>query len=47
MKQKSFAAAVRREDIVRGAEDLGVPLDEHIQFVIDSIQPVAAELGLV
>ena len=47
MKQKSFAAAVRREDIMRGAEDLGVPLDEHIQFCIDSIQPVAAELGLV
>ena len=47
MKQKSFAAAVSREDIVRGAEDLGVPLDEHIQFVIDSMQPVAEQLGLV
>jgi putative nucleotidyltransferase with HDIG domain len=46
LKQKSFAAAVSREDIARGADDLGVPLDEHIQFVIDSMQPVAAELGL-
>jgi putative nucleotidyltransferase with HDIG domain len=46
MKQKSFAAAVSREDIVRGAEDLGVPLDEHIQFVIESMQSVAGELGL-
>ena len=47
LKQKSFAAAVSREDIARGAEDLGIPLDEHIQFVIDSLQPVAADLGLV
>ena len=46
MKQKSFAAAVNREDIVRGAEDLGVPLDEHIQFVIDAMAEQAAMLGL-
>jgi putative nucleotidyltransferase with HDIG domain len=46
MKQKSFAAAVKREDIVRGAEDLGVPLDEHIQFVIDAMAANSAELGL-
>ena len=46
LKQKSFAAAVSRDDITRGAADLGVPLDEHIQFVIDSLQPVAATLGL-
>jgi putative nucleotidyltransferase with HDIG domain len=46
MKQKSFAAAVRREDIVRGAEDLGVPLDEHIQFVIDAMAAQATQLGL-
>lgn len=37
MKQKSFAASIKREDIVRGAEDLGVDLNEHIQFVIDSL----------
>jgi putative nucleotidyltransferase with HDIG domain len=46
MKQKSFAAAVNREDIVRGAEDLGVELSEHIQFVIDALVPHADALGL-
>lgn len=46
MKQKSFAAAVNREDIVRGAEDLGVELSEHIQFVIDALVPHAEALGL-
>ncbi|MCP4190583.1 MAG: HDIG domain-containing protein [Planctomycetaceae bacterium] len=45
MKQKSFAAAVNREEIIRGAEDLGEPLDEHIQFVIDAMIPIASELG--
>ncbi len=47
MKQKSFAAAVRREDITSGAADLGVELDEHIQFVIDAMSQKAAELGLL
>lgn len=47
MKQKSFAANVRREDIVRGADDLGVSLDEHIEFVVAAMQNVANELGLV
>lgn len=45
-KQKSFAAAINRDDIVRGAEDLGVPLDEHIQFVVDAMAGIAGELGL-
>ena len=45
MKQKSFAAAVNRDDIVRGAEDLGVELAEHIQFVIDAMASVAERLG--
>jgi putative nucleotidyltransferase with HDIG domain len=45
-KQKSFAAAINRDDIVRGAADLGVPLEEHIQFVADAMAGVAAELGL-
>lgn len=45
MKQKSFAAAVSREDIVRGAEDLGEPLDNHIQFVIDAMIEISAPLG--
>jgi putative nucleotidyltransferase with HDIG domain len=46
MKQKSFAAAVHREDIVRGAEDLGVELNEHIQFLIDAMGQQAETLGL-
>lgn len=46
LKQKSFAAAVNREDIVRGAADLGVDLDEHIQFVIDALTSTASELDL-
>jgi putative nucleotidyltransferase with HDIG domain len=46
LKQKSFAAAVNREDIDRGAADLGVDLDEHIQFVTDAMTSIAAELGL-
>ena len=45
MKQKSFAAAVRREDIEKGAELLGLPLDEHITQVITAMQSVAAPLG--
>ena len=46
MKQASFAAAVNRDDIIRGAADLGVELDEHIVFVISALQPIAAELDL-
>ena len=46
LKQKSFAAAVNREDIVNGAEDLGVELNEHIQFMIDAMTSVELELGL-
>jgi putative nucleotidyltransferase with HDIG domain len=46
MKQKSFAAAVKREDIEKGAELLGLPLDEHIAHVIIAMQGVAKELGL-
>ncbi len=34
LKQKSFTASVSREDIVRGANELGVDLDEHIDFVV-------------
>lgn len=45
-RQKSFAAAINRDDIVRGAEDLGVALEEHVQFEIDAMAEVAAELGL-
>jgi putative nucleotidyltransferase with HDIG domain len=46
MKQKSFAAAVNRDDIERGARDLGVDLTEHIQFVIDAMATEADALGL-
>lgn len=47
MKDKAFARAVRREDIVAGAEALGVPLDEHISFVIQAMTDSAGELGLL
>jgi putative nucleotidyltransferase with HDIG domain len=46
MQQKSFAANVNRDDIVRGAADLGVDLNEHIHFVIDAMTGIASELGL-
>lgn len=46
MKDKSFAAAVSREDIQTGAEELGVDLSEHIQFVIDAMKSIREELGL-
>lgn len=46
MKQASFAAAVNRDDIVRGAEDLGVELNEHIAFCIEAMQGITDELGL-
>ncbi|CAN5232387.1 HDIG domain-containing protein [soil metagenome] len=46
MKDKAFARGVNRDDIVNGATDLGVDLDEHISFVIDAMQREAASLGL-
>ncbi len=45
-KDKAFARAVSREDMIRGAEDLGIPLDEHIGTVIGAMQRIAEELGL-
>lgn|SRR5690606_10633221 len=45
-KDKAFARNVSREDILRGAEDLGVALDEHIAFVIQAMAERAVELGL-
>ncbi len=47
MKDKAFARAVSRDDIVNGAAALGVDLDEHITFVIAAMRGVAPELGLV
>ncbi len=46
IKDKAFAAAVSREDITNGAEELGIELAEHIANVIEAMQSVAAELGL-
>jgi putative nucleotidyltransferase with HDIG domain len=46
MKDKSFARSVNREDIIKGADILGVDLKEHIAFVIEAMQGVAPELGL-
>jgi putative nucleotidyltransferase with HDIG domain len=46
MKQKSFAAAISRDDIIRGADDLNVDLNQHIQFVIDAMAQDAERLGL-
>jgi putative nucleotidyltransferase with HDIG domain len=45
MKAKGFARGVNRDDVVRGAADFGVDLAEHIQFVIDAMKGIAAELG--
>lgn len=46
LKDKAFARAVSREDITAGAEALGVPLDEHIGFVIGAMRERSAALGL-
>ena len=47
MKDKAFARAVNREDIVRGAAELGLPLDEVISNVIEALKADAERLGLV
>lgn len=46
MKDKAFARGVNRDDVIEGAADLGVDLDEHIDFVIRAMQGVASALGL-
>lgn len=46
MKDKAFARGVSRDDVINGASDLGVDLDEHISFVIAAMQSCAADLGL-
>ena len=46
LKDKGFARGVNRDDVIQGAEQLGVPLDEHIQFVLDALRPVEKTLGL-
>ena len=46
MKDKAFARAVSREDITKGAAELGIDLDEHITFCIEAMRGIAGELGL-
>ncbi|MGI8827076.1 MAG: HDIG domain-containing metalloprotein [Chloroflexota bacterium] len=46
MKDKAFARGVNRDDVIHGAEELGVDLDEHIGFVIQAMRSVSPELGL-
>lgn len=46
MKDKAFARTVSRDDIINGAAGLGVDLGQHIQFCIDAMKHIAAELGL-
>ncbi len=46
MKDKAFARGVSREDVIKGAAELGVPLDEHITFCITALRENADALGL-
>jgi len=46
LKDKGFARGVSREDVLLGAEELGVPLEEHIAFVLQALRPVEQTLGL-
>jgi len=47
LKDKAFARSVSREDILNGAQEMGVDLDEHIGFCIEAIKPRAAEVGVL
>jgi putative nucleotidyltransferase with HDIG domain len=46
LKQPSFAAGVHRDEVYKGADELGIELDEHIRNVVAALQPIAGELGL-
>jgi putative nucleotidyltransferase with HDIG domain len=46
MKDKAFARGVSRDDVRKGAEEMGVPLPEHISFCIEAMRDVAEQLGL-
>ena len=46
LKDKAFARGVNRDEVRQGAEELGVPLDDHIAFVIQALRPVEGALGL-
>jgi putative nucleotidyltransferase with HDIG domain len=46
LKQPSFAAGVHRDEVYRGAEELGLELDQHIANVVAAMRPIAGDLGL-
>ena len=46
LKDKAFARGVNRDEVRQGAEELGVPLDDHIAFCIQALRPVEPSLGL-
>jgi len=46
LKDKAFARGVNRDEVRQGAEELGVPLDDHIAFCIEALRPVEPSLGL-
>jgi predicted hydrolase (HD superfamily) len=46
LRDKAFARTVNRDDVYRGAEELGADLDEHIAFVVAALTGVAADIGL-
>ena len=46
LKDKAFARTVNRDDIAKGAAELGIDLDQHIAFCIEAMRERAAELGL-
>lgn len=46
MKDKGFAKDVNRDDIIRGAEELSIDLDEHIAFIVESMKPISARIDL-
>jgi len=46
MKDKAFAAAINREDIKLGAEELGIPLEKHVEVVLEGMKKIAGKIGL-
>jgi putative nucleotidyltransferase with HDIG domain len=46
MKDKAFARAVNRDNLIKGAEELGIPFEEHVEIVRDALRPIASDLGL-
>ena len=46
MRDKKFAKDVNRDDIQKGADELGIDLDEHITFIVESMKPVADDIDL-